>query len=148
IAGSPGPVNSVRVDHNRSVNDKTFIFLVGGTNVVISANRLTTGSASFGDAGSAIYVGGGSDVGGSGSDTVKILQNVIRTNHFAGIAVRGDADDIMVRGNIIGGTTRGIDVNSTAAGAATVRNNRVRNVGEFGIYLRAGTSQNHVDHNN
>jgi hypothetical protein len=146
IAG-PGPVKNVTIDGNLSVNDRTFLLLIGAKATRAQLNTVRDNASGFGDAGSAIYVGGGSDFGGNGSDAITLRRNTINSDHFAGIAVRGNSDDVLIVGNTVRGTTRGIDVNSTEVRSSTIRSNVIRNVGEFGLFLRAGTTLNLLEKN-
>jgi hypothetical protein len=141
-------VKNVLITSNRSIDDKTFVTLYGARGVTIQLNSLWNEDESFNDAGSAIYIGGGSDIGFIGSESVLVYRNKIRTNHFAGVAVRGSSDDVVVKKNDIKGTTRGIDVSTDAVGGAQVLTNRVRRSSEFGIYFRSWTSENTASSNN
>ena len=141
------PVKNVSAVANISTDDKTFLAAYGAQGLLVEGNHVGNATASFGDAGSAIYIGGGSDVGGNGSNGVSLIGNTINSDHFAGIAIRGSADNVLIRGNNIRNTTRGVDVNSDAVGSSLVEWNVIHNAGDFGIYLRGVTSENEVTDN-
>lgn len=141
------PVKNVSAVANISTDDKTFLAAYGAWGLLVEGNHVGNATASFGDAGSAIYIGGGSDIGGNGSNGVSVVKNVINSDHFAGIAIRGSADNLLVSGNNVKNTTRGVDVNSDAAGSSVVEWNVIRNVIDYGIYLRSVTSENEITDN-
>lgn len=130
--------SNIRVGGNNSVNDRTFLSVFNADHVYVSGNRVTQNSSGQDWNGSAIYVGGGSDIGGPGASAITITNNKIVSTQlpngfYAGIAVRGSADDTVISFNTIKGTYNGISITSDALGAAYVRGNAVWNAHNNGI---------------
>ena len=130
--------SNIRVGGNNSVNDRTFLSVFNADHVYVSGNRISQNSGGQDWNGSAIYVGGGYDIGGPGASAITITNNKIVSTHlpngfYAGIAVRGSADDTVVSFNTIKGTYNGISISSDALGAAYVRGNAVWNAHNNGI---------------
>ncbi len=138
------PVRDVSLTSNVSRDDRTFLAIYGGSDYLIRDNLVRNAGSGFGDAGSAMYIGGGSDVGGTGATAVTLIGNDILSDHFAGIAIRAEADDVLALENSIRSTVRGIDVSSSSVGAVRLRRNVIRNVDQFGILLEANTSENQI----
>jgi parallel beta-helix repeat protein len=147
LSAVSAPVKNVSVIGNTSFDDLTFMASFGDRGLLVENNLVANLTASFHDAGSAIYIGGGSDVGGAGSNGVSLIGNTISSDHFAGIAIRGSADNVLIKGNTVRNTTRGIDVNSDAVGSSLVEMNQIHNVGQFGIFLRDVTAENEITDN-
>jgi hypothetical protein len=129
---------NIRVGGNVSVNDRTFLSIFNADHVYVSGNRVKQNSGGQDWNGSAIYVGGGSDIGGPGASAItitvnKIVSTQLPNGFYAGIAVRGSADDTVISFNTIKGTYNGISISSDALGAAYVRGNAVWNAHNNGI---------------
>jgi hypothetical protein len=130
--------SNIRVGGNRSVNDRTFLSVFNADHVYVSGNRISQNSNGQDWNGSAIYIGGGSDIGGPGASAITVTNNTIVSTQqpngfYAGIAVRGSADDTVISFNTIKGTYNGISITSDALGAAYVRGNAVWNAHNNGI---------------
>lgn len=141
------PVMDIAVSNNASTDDLTFLNIFGGDGYFVRANSVRDTSAGFGDQGSAIRIGGGTTQGTGGATAVTLLRNSIISDHFAGIAVREDANDVVARENTIIGTTRGVDVSAGIPGAIRIKQNIIRNVSQFGILLESNTSENQINGN-
>lgn len=130
--------SNIRVGGNDSVNDRTFLSAFNADHVYVSGNRVTQNSNGQDWNGSAIFIGGGSDIGGPGANSITITNNKIVSTQlpngfYAGIAVRGSADDTVISFNTIKGTYNGISISSDAPGAAYVRGNAIWNAHNNGI---------------
>jgi hypothetical protein len=129
---------NIRVGGNASVNDRTFLSIFNADHIYVSGNVVRQNANGQDWNGSAIYVGGGYDIGGPGASAVTITNNKIVSTQlpngfYAGIAIRGSADDTVISYNVIKGTYNGISISSDAPGAAYVRGNAVWNAHNNGI---------------
>lgn len=129
---------NIRIGGNLSANDRTFLSISNADHIYVATNQVRQNSGGQDWNGSAIYVGGGYDIGGPGASAITITDNLIKSTQlpngfYAGIAVRGSADDVVITFNTIRGTYNGISISSDAIGAAFVRGNAVWNAHNNGI---------------
>ncbi|MEP7158093.1 MAG: hypothetical protein ABI797_01580 [Chloroflexota bacterium] len=129
---------NVRVAANVSKNDRVFLAIYNAHHIYVSGNTVRQNASGQDWNGSAIYVGGGSDIGGEGARAITVTNNSIRSKNvpngfYAGIAVRGSAERIVVTFNTINGTYNGISISSDASDAAFVHRNAIWNAHNNGI---------------
>lgn len=130
--------NNIRVRGNKSINDRTFLSIFNATHVYVTTNVVKQDSGGEDWNGSAIYVGGGSDIGGEGADSITITNNKIVSTQlpngfYAGVAVRGSAQNVVINFNLVKGVYNGISITTDAPGATFVQGNAVWNAHNNGI---------------
>jgi hypothetical protein len=130
--------SNIRVRGNKSINDRTFLSIFNATHVYVTTNVVKQDSGGQDWNGSAIYVGGGSDIGGEGADSITITNNKIVSTQlpngfYAGVAVRGSAQHVVVYFNLIIGVYNGISITTDVPGATFVQGNVVRDAHNNGI---------------
>jgi hypothetical protein len=128
FANAGRQTESIIIQNNRSLNDRTFVAFFNVQNAQVVGNR-TNDNFDADDDGSTIFVGGL-------SNGILIQRNVLVNPEFAGIAVRdslgpiGSTANVDVLGNTITGAEgSGIDVSAERFAVVSVRNNTVRNNG-------------------
>jgi hypothetical protein len=149
FANAGRQTESIIIQNNRSLNDRTFVAFFGVQNAQVLSNR-TNDTNDADDDGSTMFVGGD-------SDGILIQRNVLVNPEFAGIAVRDTlqiftgAANVDVLGNTITGAEgSGIDVSAEDFAAVSVRNNTVRNNGvqsfppTDGILFGSATNGNQI----
>nr|MBA2254173.1 right-handed parallel beta-helix repeat-containing protein [Chloroflexota bacterium] len=145
LGGPAGAVRNITITTNSSFNDIVAINLSDVQKVLVYNNTVTQDAGGPQGAGSAFRIGGFS--GGAQTTSVQVISNTITSPHFAGVAIRENADGVVVARNVIKGTEMGVDNTSTAPGAAVIRYNTITNTLNAGIYMHSGTSQNLITNN-
>lgn len=140
---SDGAVNSnIVIGRNTATGNSNGAFAIySGSNLRISYNSITGTATDNGVGGTAVFLG-------SGSSGVTVLGNVIRQADFSGVAVRGEADNVDILKNDVGGSVgNGIDVSTTSPGAVNAQGNKVHGNAGDGLVFTEETSGNVIRFN-
>lgn len=126
------PSTGLRIERNQSVDDATFAVVVNATGAVLADNVVVRRPGATVDAGSAIYVGGG-------TTSLQVTRNVISTGSATGIRVTNVFGTpnvgLVVSGNQVIGRQYGVRMSGQRSG--TVRDNAIATSTAVGILLDA-----------
>ena len=142
----------VLIEHNKSVDDLSFVTMFNSTRVRVTSNRIRArvGDRLFPGPASAIFIG-------ARNDDVVVQKNKIESASGNGIDITNTGGNrtagtpptnVVVRKNKVAHTRlSGIDVSATGAGQYQVLANNSRNNTRFGIHLALRTAGNTVTGN-
>ena len=132
LDGSANAISGLDISYNRGTNDKSFALLKTVSSTLLFGNHVVANDEISVPA-SAFRVYGA-------SHDLSLRYNIVAANNSEGILVTDTAYNILVKGNRIRYTTDGISILSSAAGAAKVQGNKLRDV--TGNALNAGALSN------